>query len=81
MHVCVVAEPRAAWGLCCPGKGAALSLQTRLYCELALQGGQAFERRENGGGVGMRGLIPGSGGSVDTGVRLENTRAPSENVA
>ena len=29
----------------------------------------------------MRGLIPGGGGSVDTGVRLESTRVPSEDVA
>ena len=29
----------------------------------------------------MRGLIPGGGVSVDTGVRLERTRVPSEDVA
>ena len=29
----------------------------------------------------MGGLIPGSGGSVDTGVRPESTRVPSEDAA
>lgn len=63
----VLTEPKAIWGLRCPGKREALSLKAGLYLK-----GEKIEGR-----VGMGELIPGSKCSTDTGVKVRKYQDPT----